>query len=129
MIVLPLHGQHDRLSAEISGRARALDALADLVAKTETEETVRFEGGEPSAYPFRVTSIVIRASDVEFASVALDGNQLLIEAHPGNLEMLASNIRFAGRGTAAPGIHNHVEYYPGHPFLARGAIPLTFVLD
>lgn len=124
MTSLPLVGQHDQLSAEISGPSSALHALADLISKGERDETIELAANVELLYPFKLGSILVTHAATIRATVSLDGDRLLIEGNADQLESIAASIRFAADETADS--HSHMEYYSDHPFLRPDALPLVF---
>jgi hypothetical protein len=56
-------------------------------------------------------------------AVDLERQILVISGDPAARALLADNLR--GMAEMEDGGHLHVDYFPNHPFLAEGSVPLV----
>ncbi|WP_406293571.1 hypothetical protein OG948_02930 [Embleya sp. NBC_00888] len=115
LIVDPLCGEVD-----LTASAKELADLADTVA----------EGGGyvgSTAGPGSDTLAGIEVGNASGAGVRLELDAsrrvLLINGDSGARAVLAANLR--DMATAEDGGHLHIDYFPEHPYLVEGSLPIV----
>jgi hypothetical protein len=101
-------------------------------ALTDENATVDIVLSSCNPAPYQGTLAVIsieRCSGGEFIKISRHGETLVVRGSSEKLAILAENIRFLLAQGSDPQNsiqnHIHVEYYHDHPYLDRGAVPLT----
>jgi hypothetical protein len=112
---------------ELSGTARE---LLELVRGIRSSGGIwpLDTGGDPSPYSRALASVEMRRTSGK-ATVRYVSNQEALEIQGGRkeLELLASNIGdFAVAGDLSA--HLHIEYFPGHDYLAEDSEALVIAL-
>lgn len=118
-------------SVELAGNASALLELAARLGADEPTKTYVLTVpliGSPAPYDgfLEAIRIIQRDGPVE---ISREGKDLVITGSPDNLSALSLDISSIPDQTysgVAP--HIHVEYYPGHPYLASSALPMVIAL-
>ncbi|MER5552251.1 hypothetical protein ABT001_11290 [Streptomyces sp. NPDC002793] len=104
----------------IHASAEELAALAHAVA-----EGGGFVGCAPSPDGGTLVGIETRKTSGTGARIALDAPRqvLVISGDPGARAILADNLR--AMAAAEDGGHLHIDYFPDHPYLVEGSVPIV----
>ncbi|WP_037604645.1 Imm32 family immunity protein [Streptacidiphilus rugosus] len=106
---------------DLTGSADELHRLADAVATGEA----RLSASPAPDDDVALLGIEVRTSPGPGVLVRLDPERriLLISGDQAGRTVLAENLR--GIASAADGGHLHLDYFPGHFYLAEGSVPLV----
>ncbi len=127
---LGITSRYAREQAELCGNKAALEALAEAFVSGSAVRIslAAAKGIEPAPFEGFLRHLEIRPSNGRI-KIAREGKVLTIDGAPEWLQILAENI--ASLWLLRPPTareHLHIEFYDGHPFLDRDALPLTVVL-
>lgn len=111
----PVFGEVD-----VTASAEELSLVASAVA-----EGTGFIGCASETDNDALAGIDVREASGPGVHIELDASRqvLVIEGDPGARAVLAANLQ--GMATAEEGGHLHIDYYPGHPYLAEGSVPIV----
>jgi hypothetical protein len=111
----PVFGEVDLRATETE-----LARLADLVTAGEGSLTCASEPAEPNA----LTAVEITQTTDPGVRIHVDAARriLVISGEPAARAILAANLN--GMAQMEDGGHLHVDYFPGHPYLAAGSVQL-----
>lgn len=111
----PVFGEVDLTASE-----EELAELADAVAEGD-----RFIGSTSSEGTDLLAGIEARKTSSTGVLIELDASRqvLVIGGSPGARAILAANLR--AMATAEDGGHLHVDYFPEHPYLLEGSVPIV----
>lgn len=111
----PAFGEVDLRATEME-----LARLADLVTVGEGSLTCESEPAEPNV----LTAVEITQTTAPGVRIHIDAARraLVISGEPAARAILAANLN--GMAQMEVGGHLHVEYFPGHPYLAAGSVQL-----
>ena len=118
-----LRGRFADNEATIEGSGQDFRQLVEGL-RAQVGATFRLRVPEESASPYSgwLTHIEFRPDDSERVLIELDGDVLMISGyHPA----LAANLEFDANQPGSG--HDHVEYFPDHPFLNEQSVPLVVV--
>lgn len=111
----PVFGEVDLTASaeELAGLANAVAAGGGFIGSTSP-----LDGGTLAGIEARKTS----GCGVR---IELDASRqvLVISGDPGARAILADNLQ--AMATAQGGGHIHIGYYPGHPYLVEGSVPIV----
>ncbi|KJY28083.1 hypothetical protein [Streptomyces sp. NRRL S-495] len=115
LICDPVHGEVD-----LTASAEELNRLAAAVAEGEG-----LLSSTPSAGSDALTGIEVKKTAGPGVLVRLDSERqvLVISGDSAGRTVLAENLR--GIASAEDGGHLHIDYFPGHFYLAEGSLPLV----
>ncbi|PYC75821.1 hypothetical protein C7C46_23385 [Streptomyces tateyamensis] len=105
---------------DLTASADELNRLVSRVAEGEG-----FLDSSPSPGTDALAGIEVRKTAGPGVLVDLDPERrfLVISGDPASREVLADNLR--GMASAEDGGHLHIDYFPGHFYLAEGSLPLV----
>ncbi|MEH1056573.1 hypothetical protein V6U89_15325 [Micromonospora sp. CPCC 206171] len=106
---------------DLSGSSADYHRLADVIAAGAGTRATAGGGsgdGEVALAAVEVAAVPGRAVLIEVAA-----GRLRVSGDPAKLAVLAENVR--AMADAEDGGHLHVEYHPGHWYLAEGSVPLV----
>ncbi|MFD9499901.1 hypothetical protein [Streptomyces sp. NPDC060035] len=111
----PVFGEVD-----LTASAEELADLAKAVAEGDG-----FIGSTSSRDGGTLTGIEARKASITGVRIELDASRqvLVISGDPGARAILADNLR--AMATAEDGGHLHVDYFPEHPYLLEGSVPIV----
>lgn len=111
----PVSGEVD-----ITASAEELASLASAVA-----EGAGFIGSTSPLDSGALAGIDVRRASNPGIQIELDASQqvLVISGDPGARAILAANIQ--GMATTEDGGHLHIDYFPEHPYLVEGSLPIV----
>ncbi|QYN18681.1 hypothetical protein [Amycolatopsis sp. DSM 110486] len=113
----PVFGEVD-----ITATARELACLASAIA-----EGTGFISAASASSPngHTLTGIEVKATTDSAVCIRVDAptQVLVISGNADSRAVLAENVH--AMATADDGGHLHVDYFPGHPYLADGSLPLV----
>lgn len=114
LIHTPVYGEVD-----LTASAEELSRLADTVATGGKLAATASPGGNALA------GVEVRKAPGPGVLIHLDPERqiLVISGDCASRAVLAENLR--GVASAEDGGHLHVDYFPGHFYLAEGSLPLT----
>ncbi|MFI0351728.1 hypothetical protein [Actinomadura sp. 9N407] len=109
---------------DLKASAAELNRLADAVAEGEGEVLL---SSTPSPRSDALAGIVVEGTAGPGVLVHLDSERrfLVISGDSAGREVLADNLR--GMASAEDGGHLHIDYFPGHFYLAEGSVPLVVI--
>jgi hypothetical protein len=111
--------------AAISGSPSELRRLSIQIARIADGEVLDFEAdtaASPSPYDATLTHFEVMASDGP-VKITVNGSRLQACGSPEMLHKLASFFDFPDR--AAPGAHNHYDWFERNPFVSCDSTPLV----
>ncbi|MFF2118498.1 hypothetical protein ACFVXH_14385 [Kitasatospora sp. NPDC058184] len=105
---------------DLTASAEELNRLADAVA-----EGKGLLGSTPSPDADALAGIEVKGTAGPGVLVHLDPERqfLVISGDSAGRAVLADNLR--GMASAEDGGHLHIDYFPGHFYLAEGSLPLV----
>ncbi|MFI2782596.1 Imm32 family immunity protein [Streptomyces sp. ALB3] len=111
----PVFGEVD-----VTASAEELACLAHAVAEGDG-----FIGATSSRDEDTLTGIEVRQASGAGVLIARDASRqvLVISGNPGARAILADNLK--AMATAEDGGHLHVDYFPEHPYLLEGSVPIV----
>ncbi|MFK0174040.1 hypothetical protein ACIQU5_35255 [Streptomyces sp. NPDC090306] len=111
----PVFGEMD-----ITASAEELAGLAYAVAEGEG-----FIGSVPAQGGDALAGIEARKTPGPGVRIELDASRrvLVISGDPGARAVLADNLK--GIAGAEAGAHIHIDYFPEHPYLVEGSVPIV----
>lgn len=111
----PVFGEVD-----LTASAEELAALARAVAEGDG-----FVGSSPPLDGGTLAGVEVRKASGPGVRVELDASRqvLVISGDPGARATLAANLE--GMATAEDGGHLHIDYFPEHPYLVEGSLPIV----
>ena len=115
---------YDDTSFELAGPAEALRGLASAVELAR--EPIVVSAGEGDEAFITVT----RSSGP--LAMTHDGPHAVLAGSKASLEHFAQTLRFVATGPQTPspvGYHAHVEYFPGHLWIAESSDPVIITLE
>jgi hypothetical protein len=100
------------------------DGLADLARRLPRHDGVAsLLTGVPGTR--RLESIEVASVAEPTLLIRRSGARLYFSGHAQAISVLAANIESLAGNPAGLGGHLHIEYYPEHPYIRRGSIPLV----
>lgn len=105
----------------LSATETELTRLADLVAAGEGSLTCESDPAEPRA--LAAVEVAQTADPGVRIHVEAARRVLVISGDPGTRAILVGNLN--GMAQMEDGGHLHVDYFPDHPYLAAGSVPLV----
>jgi hypothetical protein len=114
------------LDVRIVGNAEEFLALAELIAAIEPTSLA---GSRPVVSSDELRNLVVLEAPIERLEISLDEQRRVLQmrGERRHFGLVAENLRdLAQEGT--PGDHWHLEFVPGHYFLAEGSRPVVFEL-
>ncbi|WP_329382405.1 Imm32 family immunity protein [Streptomyces sp. NBC_01716] len=115
LVADPLSGEVD-----ITASAKELSSLAGAVA-----EGTGFIGSTSPPDSDALAGIDVRRASGPGVQIELDASRQVLVIS-GDLEaraILAANLQ--GMATAEEGGHLHIDYFPEHPYLVEGSVPIV----
>ena len=114
---------------EVAGDGAALRSLAErlLVSSGVTVSLDPLAADAMRPYDGALTTVTVRPEGREAVSVRRRGHRLVIRGGRENLAILAANVRFLADCAATSGGHLHLDYHPGHAYLAKGTQPVVII--
>ncbi|HKQ87984.1 MAG TPA: hypothetical protein VJS43_14605 [Candidatus Acidoferrales bacterium] len=114
---------------ELEGNKESLRALSVLLREVEREVRVALKIPDypPTPYPAYVGVLSVDCGGTD-VSISRQHNELRITGPHSKLGILADNIEFlAEQQTSQSSVmpHLHIEYNPGHSYLAVHSVPLV----
>lgn len=111
----PVFGEVD-----LTASAEELADLAEAVA--EGDRFIRSTSSEGSAL---LAGVAVEKASRPGVRIDLDASRqtLVISGDPDARAILADNLR--AMATAKDGGHLHVDYFPEHPYLLEGSVPIV----
>ena len=111
----PVHGE-----VELTGSAEELNRLAEAVAAG-----AGWLSSTASPGSHALTGVEVKGTFGPRVLIRLDPERqiLVISGDSASRAVLADNLR--GMASAEDGGHLHVDYFPGHFYLAEGSLPLV----
>jgi hypothetical protein len=105
----------------LSATERELSRLADLVTTGEGSLACESEPAEPGA----LATVEVAQATGPGVCIHVDTTRrvLVISGDAGARAILAANL--TGTAQLEDGGHLHVDYFPDHPYLAAGSVPLV----
>ncbi|MFF2073248.1 hypothetical protein ACFVXG_00655 [Kitasatospora sp. NPDC058162] len=113
---------------EVSGSAEELSRLASAVAKGEGLLGSTSSPGSNVLAGVELAGVEVRDASGPGVLIHLDSERqvLVISGDSAGRAVLADNLQ--GMAEAEDGGHLHVDYFPGHFYLAEGSVPLVVSL-
>lgn len=110
---------------DVSGRTRDLEELAGVLVTGSGLLATPIEG-DPSPYEVFLSSIMMRSAREGPIVLSVDEGKGILDifGSPNFLRLLAENIQDLCRHGVS-GEHLHIEYFPGHFYLAESQISLV----
>jgi hypothetical protein len=122
-IVLPqITLGHDAYGFDIEGDADALRHLADAIEQHALIEVSGSDGAPASLRVMPTPGLAVMSNK---------GNHATVAGNARSLQLLAANLRaLADSGPSSSGLqrHSHLEYIPGHVWLAEDSVPVAAYL-
>jgi hypothetical protein len=73
-----------------------------------------------------LAGLTVTASEHSLVQIGIEDDMVRVVGGQTGLETLAENIRIFAGDAGSPDDHLHIDYYPGHFFLAEDSEPLVF---
>ncbi|CAL9376364.1 hypothetical protein SUDANB121_00973 [Nocardiopsis dassonvillei] len=80
---------------------------------------------DPAPYDRALAGVRVQRRTSGKARVSVDGGVLVVEGGPESLAVLAENVEGFAAEEGDPCHHLHIDYLPGHFYLAEGSAPLV----
>lgn len=109
----------------ISGSPEALVGLSRVVASDPDAVVELAPVVDLGPYADAAAVMRIRADAHSGLAISKARDELLLSGSQDGLETLARNIGRLGRDPVAMGGHIHIEFFPGHPYLREGSLPIV----
>jgi hypothetical protein len=108
---------HDNIGFNIEGKSDALLALADAVEHAMRVETSSADGSSASL------SVTLSSGSLV---MSYHGNHARLEGNHASLHLFAQTLRnlAASRPSRPVQRHCHIEYFPGHEWIAAESVPV-----
>lgn len=110
---------------EIAGSQDALMQLADWIAAGGGALSFEKPETTPAPYERWLTGLTVTASQHPLVKIGTDDDTVSVVGGRTGLATLAENIRIFAGDAGSPDNHLHIDYYPGHFFLAEESVPLV----
>jgi hypothetical protein len=110
---------------EIAGSQDALKQLANWI--DAGAGALSFEKPETSPAPYErwLARLTVAASQHPLVKIGIEDDTVCVVGGQTGLATLAENIRIFADDAGSPDEHLHIDYYPGHFFLAEESVPLV----
>lgn len=112
---------------EVSGTRAGLLALAGVLRGGG--DLALAPVADPAPYDRAPARLRVRLREAGRVRVSVDDTILLIEGGPGSIAVLAENVEGFAAEADDPRHHLHIDYFPGHFYLAEGSAPLVVGWD
>ena len=114
-----------RSGLEIAGSRDALKQLASWIAAGGG--SLSFDKPETSPAPYErwLDRLAVTASQHSLVTIGIQDDTVRVVGDQTGLATLAENIRIFAGDAGSPDDHLHIDYYPGHFFLAEESVPLV----
>ena len=112
---------------EVSGTRAGLLALAGVLRSGG--DLALAPVADPAPYDRALVRLGVRLRRAGRVRVSVDGGVLVVEGGPEAIAVLAENVEGFAAEADDPRHHLHIEYFPGHFYLAEGSAPLVLARD